>query len=259
MKRILFYLTVVVFSILLGYILSMMRPKMIPKLLSVSTEYAWIADGKSYGTVMVYLNDLDHALTDETRYMRVLLGDEKKDKILEVSLYDFEIGHSESYLSEIYFRMLYTFNLPELSEDIIFDNAYLHLELMHQEPLSIYIGRITLFSAHHHEDLITWTSLEGFKKPNNLRSRLTEIHVTIEGDGSTLASVHVGTQAETTFRIDGDHVMIHIGDAPYLLYDVPLVFTYLDGQRQVIHSFRYITDYMILKESGPWIHIYELH
>lgn len=259
MKRLLFYLSVVSFSILLGFILSMMKPKMIPKLLSVNTEYAWVGDGKSFGSIMLYINDLDHVLADENHYVRILIGDETKDNFLEVSLYDLELGHTEYYLSEVFSRLLYTISLPEISEDIIFDHAYLHLELMQQERLSIYLGRISLFSTHHHEDLITWTSLEGFKKPNDLRSRIAEIHVMIEGDGSTLTSIDIGTQANTTFRVDENMLIISVSDAPYLLYDVPLIFTDLDGRKQVIHSFRYITDYIILKESGPWIHTYELY
>ncbi len=259
MKHALFYISVIVLSILLGFILSRMRPSRIPHLLIVDTEYAWVGDGTSYGQVMFFVNDLDHGIADEDHYMRVLLGDEKREKIIEVSLYRVEVGHVENYLGENYHRILVTFKLPHVSMDMIFDQAYLHLECFDQDEYQLLLGRVSIFTPDVHEHVISWTSLEGFKQAYDLRSRLYEIRVRMDGDIPEIHTIDVGSQGLTSFHREGDWLIITIGRAPYLLYDVPIILSFQDGRRHIIASFRYITDYVILKESGPWIHTYELH
>lgn len=259
MKRMLWYITIIAFSVLLGFILSNMRPRIIPTLLSVDTEYAWIGDGTSLGQIMLYVNDPDHGIAHEDHVIRMLLGDEKRARVLEVSVEDIEIGHQEHYLQETYFRLLITFKLPHLPVDLIFDEGYVHLELFDRSEYGIAVGRITLFSPDPHEEVITWTSLEGFKKENHLRSRLKTIHVAYQGDITLLSRIDVGSQANTSFWIDDDLIVIAIDDAPYLLYAVPIKLMYTDGRTQIVSTFRFMTDYMILKESGPWIHHYELY
>jgi len=64
--------------------------------------------------------------------------------------------------------------------------------------------------------------------------------------------------ADINFSCNNQQLIISIDSAFYLLYDVPIIITCRDGTRQVIDNFRYIIDYVILKESGPMINVYTL-
>jgi hypothetical protein len=44
-----------------------------------------------------------------------------------------------------------------------------------------------------------------------------------------------------------------------LLYDVPIIITFVDDSVQTLDNFPYIIDYQVIKESGPLLHVYALN
>lgn len=258
MKRIFLYISLLMLSAILGYIIFRMKPDQEKKVLTVDTEYAYVMKDDAIGTFMMYVSDETHDICNENRYMRMILEDKDKETKIELSLLDIEIGHEEYYLKEAYVKVFISFDIPIMTEDIVFDDAYLTLELTDQQNYEVRLGRVTFFKDAHDEQGLNWTSLSGIKQSNDLRSRIYEITVSCDGVTEEIEKIDVGSKHLTTFSFDQQNLIITIEDADYLLYDVPIVITFVNGERQVIANFRYIIDYVILKESGPMINVYTL-
>lgn len=258
MKRIFLYTSALIVSVALGYIILMMKPDLKKQLISVDTEYSYVMDSDMVGTFLCYTSDQKHPITDQANYMRIILYDQNDDTQIELSLNDVAIGHEEYYLKTSYFRLLITFDLPLMNQDFIIDDAYLRIELIDQASYDIRLGRVSFYYDRLGENSLNWTVLEGLKKANDLTSRIYEITVTYEGTTEDIDKIDVGTKGDVTFRFDHQQIIITIETKDYLLYDVPIIISYHDGGRQVIPNFRYMIDYVILKESGPMINVYTL-
>jgi hypothetical protein len=258
MKKYLFVAIAIMILFTMGFLVSKMKPEERNLLLTVDTEYSFVMGENSKGTVMYYVTDIEHPLTKISQIMRVILYDQSNDQRLDVNVVDIEIGHEEVYLKERYYRIMITFDIPKLSHDMIFDDAYMTIELMDQLSFSMRLGRLSLYDHSTDEPYLNWTSLSGLKNEGDLRSRIGEIIVSYEGDCPTIDHIDIGTTADLNFTCNNKKLIISIGSAFYLLYDVPIIITYHDGTRQVIDNFRYIIDYVILKESGPMINVYTL-
>ena len=258
MKKYLFVAIAIMILFAMGFLVSTMKPEERNLLLTVDTEYSFVMGENSKGTVMYYVTDHDHPLTKMNQMMRVIIYDQSVDQRLDVNVVDLEIGHEEIYLKDRYYRIMITFDMPKLSHDMIFDDAYMTIELMDQLSFSMRLGRVSLLYKSADEPYLNWTSLSGLKKEGDLRSRLGEINVSYEGDCPVIDHIDIGTTADITFTCSNQQLIISIDSAFYLLYDVPIIITFHDGTRQVIDNFRYIIDYVILKESGPMINVYTL-
>lgn len=258
MKKALFYLSIILLALLLGYTISEMRPKQVKKIVTIDTEYAFVMEEGQWGTLLYYINDDQHELTKITSYARIILSDHLSSSLVELTLYDLEIGHDEVYLGEYFKRVILTFMMPVLSNDWVFEDAYLEIETTSDQSYQVRLGRLTFYQKSYDEAKFNWISLDGRKKVNDLRSRLGEIEVTFEGEIPSISHIEIGTKAPLTFSIDQHILKISIFEIDYLLYEVPIIITFEDGTKQTISHFRFMIDYMMLKESGPLINVYTL-
>lgn len=258
MKRALFYISIILLALALGYTISEMKPKKINKLLSIDTEYSFLMDEGQLGTILFYVNDEKHAITDMSSYGRIILSDHLSSSKVELTLYDLEIGHNEVYLGESFKRIILTFMVPMLSNDWIFEDCYLTIETTLQESYEIRLGRLSFYQKSSDYPHMNWSSLDGRKPVNRLRSRLGIIEVSFEGVIPEIEDIEIGTKATLTWTIKEHILTITITDIDYLLYEVPIIITYRDGTKQTISHFRFMIDYIMLKESGPLINVYTL-
>ena len=258
MKRLLFYLVVILLSVCLGLILEKMSPTLQPKLLTVDTEYSFLMDEDQVGTFSLYINDLSHDIVNESMILRIILEDLETKDLIELTLYEIDLGHDEVYLNEVFTRVFLKFIVPNLSEDWVFDDANLRVELNNQSEFSLRLGRVTFLKRGSDEVMIDWSSLDGLKRTNDLRSRLGEIHLSFIGSLKPILSVEIGTHVDVSFQLSEDTLTLYIPTDDYLLYDVPLRLHFNDGTTFSMSNFIYIVDYQILKESGPMINVYQL-
>lgn len=256
MKRLFFYLSILLCAVLLGFILQSMKPDKVKKIITVDTEYSYLMGHDVLGSMMIYTNNLEHPLLKEENYMRILVKDHGSKSLIELSIYDVQKGHEEHYLKETFYRIIITFKVPELSQNWIFDDAYLICELKNQSEYELRLGRLSFYAPSHDLESLKWNSLEGRKQVGDLRSRLKTITLQIEGDCPSIEMISVGTTANTHFIYENGCLKIDIDHSPYLLYDVPIIIQFEDGSKQTISHFRFMTDYIILKESGPLINVY---
>jgi hypothetical protein len=258
MKRALFYLAVILMSVLLGLLLNNMEPKKVVKLLTVDTEYAYLMEKDAIGTIFFYLNQPQHKITSKEAISRVILHDQKKASLVELNLYMIEKGHEEIYLNESFTKYLLHFVLPRLSEDWVFEDAYVTIELSDQREYSIRLGRFTFFAKSSEEPYLDWTSLEGQKAKNDLRSRLKTIVITYAGSIKDIESIEIGSNVHLTYETLEKTLTIHIPNDSYVLSYVPVIILYTDGSKDTISHFLFFNDYVMLKESGPMINVYAL-
>lgn len=258
MKRMYLYMLAISLSFCLGFLVIWMKPQRQHMILTVDTEYSFVMEDHHVGSLLFYVSDENHLLTDGKNYMRLILSDETNDQQIDLNIDHVDKGHEEYYLKDRYVRVIILFDLPVMNHDIFFEDACLTIELVDQKAYEWRLGRVSFYQPSTDEKPLDWTVLEGIKKENDLRSRLHTIMVSYQGDFCEIASIDVGTEAKITFEKVEGKLMINIASAPYLLYDVPIVITYVSGERQIIPNLRYITDYVILKESGPLINVYTL-
>lgn len=258
MKRILFYVSVVILAIVMGFILSRIKPKKVVKLVTIDTEYSFLMGDGELANVLYYVNDDAHELTDINAFARIVLEDHLSLSKVELTLYDLEVGHEEVYLGETFKRIILTFMVPKLTEDWIFDDAYLKVETKMQESYEMRLGRVSFFQRSFNDLSYNWQSLDGRKHANDLRSRLGEIDIEFENKIPNIKNIEIGTKAPVTHKVSDTKLTISITQIDYLLYEVPVILTFMDGSKLTISHFRYMIDYMMLKESGPLINVYTL-
>ena len=258
MKRILFYISVVILAIVTGYVISRIKPDRVDKLVTIDTEYSFLMGDGELANFLYYVNDETHELTDINAFARIILEDHLSLSKVELTLYDLEVGHEEVYLGETFKRIILTLMVPKLTEDWIFDDAYLKVETKMQESYEMRLGRVTFFQKSYDDLSYNWKSLDGRKQINDLRSRLAEIDIEFENAISNIKGIDIGTKAPLTYKISETKLTISITQIDYLLYEVPVVITFMDGSKLTISHFRYMIDYMMLKESGPLINVYTL-
>lgn len=259
MKKAIIYLAIIILSTIIGFIISDMKPNRCIQLITVDTEYSFLMEENQTGNILFYTNDHDHDVTDMSQYARIILSDHENYSKIELSLFDVEVGHDEVYLGEIFHRVILTFMLPSLSADWIFEDAHLSIELMNQSEYELRLGRVSLFQKSYDEQKLTWHSIEGHKAMNQTISRLGEITVELDGDHFLIQDVLIGTFENISFRVEHDVLKITINHANYLLYETPIILVFSDGSRQTISHFRFMIDYVILKESGPLMNVYPLN
>ncbi len=258
MKRMSFYVIVLALVLTMGYILHRIRPQTVNKLLSIDTEYSYLMEENREGSFLLFINSKKHELTAIENYARILLKDHGDDSLIELSLFEISLGDQEIYMKESFYRLSITFLVPVLQQDWIFDDAYLVIELKDQKEYELRLGRVSFYHVSHDEAKLSWTSLSGIKRANDLRSRLYLITIDYEGELPLIEKIDVGTRSNVTFYHDYQKLFIELATSDYLLYDVPIVITYQDGSRQTISNFLYVVDYVLLKESGPMINVYTL-
>ena len=258
MKRILFYLSVILFSVMLGFILERMKPKKVGKLLSIDTEYAYLMEKDAIGMISFYVNQTNHPVVSKDDITRMILRDQRNISLIELQLYMIEKGHEEVYLNEHFAKYALHFMMPSLSEDWVFEDAHLTIELLDQREYTIKLGRLTFFTPSMEESYLDWTSLEGKKAKNDLRSRLHTITITYAGEIKPIEKIMIGTKVDLMHEITLQLLTIHIPNDTFTLYHVPVIICYLDGSKDTLYPFPFFTDYHMLKESGPMINVYQL-
>lgn len=258
MKRLSFYIITVLLAIVLGYFLHNMRPKMIPKVITVDTEYSFLMGDGEVGTLMFYVNDRNHALTKLSSYERIVIYDDSDHHMMELSLVTLSLGHEEIYLSERYFRVLMTFKLPFSNHDFRFNHAYISIDLIDEVHYDFRLGKVFFLKTSHDDVLFDYHMLEGRKKDNDYMSRLHHIYVGLTDIKGDISSIYVNPSREVTFIIEDQMLIITIPYDHYLLYETPIRIQFVDGTIHHVPNFRYMIDYMILKESGPLLNIYDV-
>lgn len=258
MKRLLFYVAMFLLALLVGYIVKEMRPDQVNKLLSIDTEYAFLMEDGQMGTLLYYINDDNHELTHPESYARIVIKDRLNSSLIELTLYDVKLGHEENYLGEHFKRIILTFIVPIFSEDWIFEDAYLCVDTVMQNSYDIRLGRLSFYQKSWDEPKMNWTSLDGRKEVGELKSRLGEIELVFDHEIPEISNIDVGTKASVSHIVQQNKLTITISNNDYLLYEVPIIITFIDGTKQTLSHFRYMIDYFMLKESGPLINVYTL-
>ena len=258
MKHFITYFSILLFSILLIIIIVNNEPKISPKLLTVSKYYSYLYHSDQKIVIPIYLNVDHHPLEDKDSYQLTYLSNSDETKKLEMDFYQVDKMGFETYLNEAYQIYHLVFSMPYLSSDYFIEDCYLSIILTNEQVIKVYIGQISLQYLESDSNIMDWTSLSGIKKNNSFLSRLSEIHIDYESILLDIEKVEIGINIEVSFIIENDLLKIMIPEEAYLLDNVPIIITFSNTEKQGIQNFRYITDYHILKESGPLIYAYAI-
>ena len=258
MRTVLYYLLTVLLAITLGYFLMNMRPKSIPKVITVDTEYSFLMGDDERGSFVIYINEKHHDLTKISHYDRLYIYDNHDESKIELSLLTVALGHEEMYLSERFYRIIITFKLPFSNHDFSFKDAYIGIDLNSQAHYDFRLGKVYFMKPSNDSVRCDYETLEGRKKIDALLSRLHYIYLTSFESDHTLLSIYLNPDREVMFTYEQGLLVMTIPDDLYLLYNTPIRLHFIDGSIYHIPNFNYMMDYIILKESGPLINSYDV-
>jgi hypothetical protein len=259
MKNIVFYVFVLLLSATLVYIIIENKPKRISKIIFVETTYSYLAQENLEMDVSFYVNMKNNPLVSKDSYDYLYLSNHADSKRLEVTIKEMTSSHYESYLGEDYLKYTMTLFMPYLFGDFEIEDLFISVYLMNLEQHIFKLGSLFIKDVSSSSNHLNWTGLNGIKEEHIYLSRLGEIHMDYLHLGMPIESISMGTDDQVTFSILEDVLVIDIVYQPTLLYDVPLIITFIDDTVQTIQNFPYIIDYQIIKESGPLLHVYALN
>ena len=258
MKHFISYFSIILLAIFMVLIIRHNEPKVSPKILTVSKYYSYLYSSDQKITIPIYLNVLDHPLSNLESYQNTFISNEEESKKLEISLATVEKKGTEAYLNDFDHIYHLHFSMPYLAGDYYIEDCYLNILLANDEEVKVYIGKMSLIYLDSDSNLFDWSSLSGIKKENSFLSRLSEIHVDYFESVLDIESILIGMDLEVSFKNEASKLIIYIPYQAYLLDNVPIIITFSNTEKQGIMNFKYIVDYHILKESGPLIHAYAL-
>ncbi|MDO9629376.1 MAG: hypothetical protein Q7I99_05685 [Acholeplasmataceae bacterium] len=258
MKHFIFYFSVLVLTALMVLVIRNNEIKVSPKMITVAKYYSYLYSEDQMIKIPIYLNVKDHPLSVIESYEQTYIANDLETKKLALELVSIEAFGMESYLNDAYQIYHLTFKMPYLGYDYYIEDCFLTMILGNDQIIKAYIGKMSLVYLEGDSNLLHWTSLSGIKKENSFLSRIYEIHVRFDRKDSNIEQIMIGYDLDVTYKIENSIIIITIPEESYLLDNVFLLITFSNNERQGIMNFRYITDYYILKESGPLIYTYAL-
>jgi hypothetical protein len=259
MKPLISYLFLIILALFTTLILVNQETKPSGKLLTVSTQHFYVRNEEDLIEFMVFINLKNHPLTRVDSYAHVYITDATQTKKLELDLRKIDAGHQESYLKETYQAYYLKFKMPYLDGHFQIEDAYLSITLQNDDTYILKVGSFVLETVGDNTEILFWTSLNGLKKENQFLSRLSQIHIAFDTLSQAIDYIHLGPYIDSSYEMKEEKLIITIKEAPYLLYQLPMIIHFVDGKRQVILNFKYLQDYQILKESGMLINHYALN
>jgi len=252
-------LFLIITALFIALIIVNQEEKLSGKLLTVRTQHVYIFNEDDLIEFMIFINIKNHPLTHEHSYAQTYITDDRQHKKLELDLRKIDTGHKESYLKETYQAYYLKFKMPYLIGNFEIEDAYLSITLQNDDHYMLSLGSFVLLFVEQQSEPLFWSALNGVKKENQFLSRLSQIHIAFETLSSVIEEIHLGPFIESSFEIKDEKLIIYIKEDSFLLYQLPIIIDYRDGQRQVILNFKYFQDYQILKESGMLINHYALN
>lgn len=258
MKNLVIYVFIAVIVSLMVVLINKNEETLTPKLLTVDTYYSYIDQSDAVFYIDFYLSTRMHPLTEVESYAKTMMHDESFDKSLDLSLNDVIYRHQEYYLSEIYYKYTYAFDMPVLTYDFDIIDCYLEIGLTNETVYDFYVGSLSLKTIHDDSDHLDWKALSGVKKEGSYVSRLDSITITYETLNEHISRVSLGNLYDVTFEVIDDQIIIKIPYKAQLFNACPIFITFSDYETEVFNYFIYINDYEVLKQSGQLIYHYAL-
>jgi hypothetical protein len=259
MKNIIFYLFVVLLSATLVVIFINHVPKRIRKIIFVETTYSYLAKENLEMDVFFYVNMKNDPLTDKNAYDYLYVSNLDDTKRIEVSIKGISSSHYETYLGEDYLKCRLTLVMPYLFGQFEIKDLYLSVYLENRDYYQFKLGSLFISDFENTSNHLDWSGLNGIKREQVLLSRLGEIHIDYQHLHHPILSLTIGTDDQVSFSLMQNKLMIQITHKQALLYNVPIIITFVDGTVQLIDNFPYIIDYQVIKESGPLLNVYALN
>jgi len=259
MKSLLFYVSVILLISMLVILIKENEVKFEKRILTVAQYYSYLSMDEGTMEIPFYLNEENHPLSNQESYMSVYFSNADETKKIQMHLKDIHDGHVETYLSGTYHQYLLVLELPYLNYDFFIQDLYMHVELTNNDQYEFYLGSFSLSYIENSEEVLHWSGLNGNKAENEFLSRLYEIYIDYDSMSSEISQIEIGVDYDVSFSIHEGRITLTIPKDSYLLNEVPIIIYYVNNQIQVIHPFRYLVDYQILKESGPLITAYAAH
>lgn len=230
------------------------------KLITVDTFYSFISDTRSEGIFRFYLSDHEHPLAEKNSYQHVFITNDDGSKRIEIELKDIEIGHSETYLNDIYWRADLSFDIPAVDHDFMIERCFIDMTLIDQSAVRFYLGSVHFLKVEHNDRTLDWSGLYGMKAQNDFLSRIESIHLELNEHIDVLDAKY-GVDRYAAIEEKDEAIVLRIPREEQLLYNVPVILRYVQNSVDhvtIIDNFTYVIDYEILSESGPLIHVYAL-
>jgi len=258
MKNVLVYVSLCVIALLTVFIIKYNQEVIPPKLYTVNTYYSYTFNDESID-IFFYLNQ-EHPLTDEQSYDHISIENSDQSKKVALTLNDIKYVYDETYLGETYQKYVWIFEMPDMNQHFIIDDALLNITLLNGNTYQFNIGTLSLYKFDASgSDALNWTSLKADKKENALISRMHHIYISYDDLSKNIESIQLGVDDLINYNVESDQIIITIEDKHQLFYATPIIITYTDGTRQLIDYFIYINDYYILKESGYLLYGYAVN
>ncbi|MBU1093646.1 MAG: hypothetical protein KKH01_04205 [Firmicutes bacterium] len=259
MKHVVFIFSLVVIVFMMALLIINHQEKVPMRLLSVQKYYSYLYEEGIEMKVSLYVNDIDHPIAYALSYDKIELMNADESKKLEMSLDKITLGYEESYLNETYHEMTIHMFLPDLGENYVIEDLFMHMVLLDGQDYLISLGTLSLMSISSDTNALDWTALEGHKAPDLFISRLGIINIEYLNLEQPIEQIRIGIDYSISFETQSEKIILTIPDEDMLLDDVPIVIYFSDGAIQTIANFKYMFDYEILKESGLLITTYALN
>jgi hypothetical protein len=258
MKTIMFYVVSLIMAIFLVFIVLKNREEPPGICLTVLKYYSFI-ENEEMMEVSIFLNQKNHPLRDEHSYLSVYLTNQSKSKAVELELVDVYFKQTEFYLNQVFYHDAIRLSLPFLGSDYHIADLYIEITLNNLDTYHFEIGRLSIIYPKINQSYLTWNSLSGQKLDNKILSRLNQIEIEYEKLEFEIETIEIGLLISVLFEVTDKKIKIMIPDEFYILNEIPIIITFINGDTQIISHFTYFRDFQTLNKNGMLIKTYATH
>lgn len=256
MKKILPYIMVIILLSGLGVFIFKSREKTPIKIITISTLHSYMYDFDQLIEIPIYVSDNVSALNKKDAYDSFAVYND--NNLLAINLVEISSGHAETYLTDVYTKLVLKFEIPNLSENYYILDAYLNITMTDGTELDLKIGDFYLNFINHSYDL-NWQAIDSKKDlENDTRLQMDYIVINLEEVIKPIYSIKIDSLNDLDYEIINNELLITIPNLKLLINYIPLWLTYDDGTNSVFNNHHFIIEYSALEKAGNLLNIYVL-
>ncbi|HHX79401.1 MAG TPA: hypothetical protein GX695_06630 [Acholeplasmataceae bacterium] len=233
------------------------KEKVTPKIITVDTLHSYLYKNNQLIEIPIYVSAMQEVFSEISAYENIYIFN-SDDKKLFLDLKEITTGHSELYLGDNYQKIILKFEMPNLSEDFIIENAYMNISLINDHELALKIGELSLTYLNNTSDL-DWLTLDSKRNiDNNEKVQMDYIIIELNEEVSSIEMIKIANNNALEYEIIENTIIITIPNYNLVINYIPLWIAFNDGSIQTFNNHHYIIEYSLLEKAGRLLNIYVL-
>ena len=215
-------------------------------LLTINTLNNYLFDKDQSININFYSSNLKFPFENNESYESFIIKDNNSDNKLKLDLNKVTYSHTEEYLGNKYDMYTLMFKIPNLENDINYDNASLLITFFDQKKLELEIGNFNLMYLDYKTSL-DWKSIDSKKIDNNDLS-ISKIIIELNKE-INISNIFIGSNMETDFTYNDNVLAINIKEKELYVYNLPVIIKSEEDKYYYLNNHKYVKDYNLLSKT----------